>query len=229
MTENYLLFDKDDTGNKYVVSIHKIEVNLLSRDETAHITLDKGVGFFKGDELHIHTLEVTIESGGSGDGFFVPYQLANLLNNTQDIWDAGGDAISIFALNNHAGIRQLRLFESDGGALTAAISVNLPEDAKLYLDVRWNGLAPPFGDVTVDIWDNPGKTSFVDGINVLISGSRKDYRYPYAVNSYDTNSPSLTINGSVENLDLGVIAAKVGALINGGLISTGLTRSKLVH
>lgn len=164
----------------------------ITRSKDAFLYSDKGDDHFDAD--FIHTFEVQfISSSISG--------ATGLWGLQNDIEDSNHSNNNIIAYLYYT--REITLRERHSGSTYWATTGGyvLTEGVTYYCEVERDESVGTYGTMYLRIYSDPGRTILLKNIVLALHGSKKDWRYVYAINSYKTGA-NYSITGFVQNLDL---------------------------
>jgi hypothetical protein len=200
-TENLTTYTEFDPSSHISKTADRSTFTNLSRDESAYLYYDKGTGHFDGNFEH---LLKCLGDECSGAGIAVVWELANIVGDLLDIYNQSEDGLTLYFYVS-GGTLQFWLREYDGGTPYSDVS-DVSWDTVYFVEVERDESIPSSPGTfyayicTGDYYDNGG--SLVDSLSIALHTSEKDYRYIYATQSVDTDSPTATITGWMELLDL---------------------------
>jgi len=181
----------------------------LLRNEDAYLYDDKDANHFDGDFEHLFKAywEDPNDYPDSEWAWVVTWALANLVDDWVGIVGANGDGLCISSyLKPNEGVKSTYLRELDGGSEYSDTSALIVFDTIYYIEVERDESVGTYGTLyayicTGNYYDDGG--SLVDSMSVALHTSKKDFRYIYAVQSYNSG-PAYTYysNGWLEFLNL---------------------------
>jgi hypothetical protein len=204
--EDFTTFTESDEGNDVTIdSATKVSwVNLYVNQQTAYLYKDKGVDHFSGDFTHKFELYF------SELGYFhtlTHWMLANIVGDLKELVDASEDGCCIYALNDFWDNEDLKLaVVENGGQTVDTWAAPGPQLSTLYFIeiVRDdNGGANNTGRYTAYIRTGSHTGVLQDTLVVDSSaGEQNDFRYLYALATYDNADNWEVSDGYTQNLDI---------------------------
>ena len=183
--EDLTTYIEVDPNGRLVVDSAKVVATALSRNEDAYVYKDFGIDHFDGDFSHLARFK-PVTSSDTGAVIF-PYLLANTVDDAFGIQSGGGSYLGCFFISA-ASITQLRLRESDSGTTYDDISAGLSLGTNYWPDYSRDEAVGTYGTFYGDIYDDIDYTSLFDALSVTLHTNKKDYRYAYAINTFNTGA-----------------------------------------
>lgn len=198
--EDFTNYTETDGPTKVTVAANTITLTSGDRDEDYYVTYDYTASHFD-DFTHWVDVKVTSLTSDALSAFSC-WGLADAIDDFKDIDDASGDCLFLWAVRHTSNTHYAISIRSvDGGTLTtvdtsAAIAVN----SMAYLAIERDGTT-----LTVDIYSTAalriaGAAGDIDTITGTVVGT--DFRYLYALGSYNTGDTAKDISGTVSNLTI---------------------------
>lgn len=170
---------EDSSKDPFNVTPDSVVVTDLSRDEDAHIYDDMGVGFFNGDFTHYQKVKIT---ASDADGLVPVWSLMNVVDSVRPVQVANGDFLTVY-LNYNAVNFKIFLYECNGGSIqTDDINISLSTD--YYLKIIRRESVGANGTLYCYVYTDSAMANLLGTLSLAL-GSKNDFRYIYAVNSYD--------------------------------------------
>jgi len=197
--EDFTAYTEVDPAPGYITRTSStITFTDFDRDITAYVYRDKGAAHFAGDFEHLVDLQVSADEVAALIGC---WSLQNDIADMRAVVDASGDELFV-CWYQAAGVHYIYMEEIDGGT---AYTDNYPTAAlstPYYLKVKRVEADGTYGTLYCYIYSNSDRTTLVDTLSIALHTSKKDYRYVYALNSYNTAQADRRGTGTVANLDL---------------------------
>jgi hypothetical protein len=208
--EDFTGYTEFDEGNDVTVdSATKVSwVNLQSRAETAYLYKDKGANHFSGD--FTHKLEL-YESQFKNSSFLYHWLLGNIVGDAYDIEAASGDAVGVYSESaEFDAITRIgvKLFESGGETVDTWTTAGTGLSTLYFIEVVRDddGGSNNTGRVTVYIRTGSHSGALQDTLVVDCSaGEQNDFRYIYALSTWDSGGSGVYATGYTQNLDVGEV------------------------
>lgn len=207
--EDFTTYTKVDEGGEVTVdSATKVSwINLQTKYDTAYLYKDKGVGHFDGD--FTHKFECLCSSVVGNWTMVMHWMLANSIREVQGLIDLNADFIDFGFYDPDPGDRVFRLYVYENGGLADFDIFNqgIVLSTLYFIEIVRDddGGANNTGRLTAYIRTGSHSGTLKDTLVVDSSvGEQNDFRYIYALATYDTNIlPGTKTNGYTQNLDLG--------------------------
>lgn len=186
--ENLSTYSFVDPNNRQVVSPDDtLAVTGMQRDEDCYRYFDFGVDHFGGDFEVNMKIRNDGEAGGLGH-FFV---MANVLDDVKDIGDAAEPFLYFQASNTNGSF--WRAFITGDSAVFDSTTSSLEYSTDYWLNlVRVDsGGANGYGTYVVTIYEDEAKTIIFDTLAIDLVTAKRDYRYLYAMNSFNSGNPNV--------------------------------------
>lgn len=206
-TEDLTTYTKTDPLSRLTVTSSKVTWVGVRRNEDTYLYKDKGANHFDGDLEHL--LDFRYEGAGYWS-LTNCWALCNLINDFDDIDAAGGDGLAVVQREESSGVHKLFLKELDGGTQYDDV-YTASEPVTYYLKVKRDEAVGTYGTLYLYIYSDAERTNLLDTLSIALHSSKKDFRYIYACQSWDTDSSDANNwnDGWTENLDLQEEAAVV--------------------
>jgi hypothetical protein len=206
-SEDFTTYTETDPGNDFTVTSSRITVSTLAENRDSFVYDDKGVDHFDGDYEHLETVYITSQDTSNN---VEVYCLANVIDDFKSIRDVlNEDAIAVELFRTTGGDYQITLKEVDSGTQYADGYVGLNTATLYYLTIERDESVGTYGTIYLYLYDDSDRTSLVDTMSITLHTSKKDYRYVYGIQSFNSGNVQ-TFSGYTENLDLQEAAAAGG-------------------
>lgn len=213
--QDFTTYTETDPNGRITVSSSRITWAGLTRNEDAYVYDDKGVNHFDGDFEHLLTFFQ--DTGWDNNAVVVTWAIANDIDDYKGLIDNLKDSLTLYNQPSVV-VNRLNLVELDGGTTyTDQFSVSRTATWLLYLKIKRDESVGSFGQIQCFIYSDSGRTNLLDTLSLTLHTSKKDFRYIYGVQSFNTAS-ALAGNGYTENLDL---QEPVNVTIVPSLLSSG--------
>lgn len=191
----------DPDGDITVVSNEVSCDDLQARSVDAYVYKDKGVGHFSGDFEHRFKIK-------KGNRVNTPllcfWGMANIIDDFEDWISSGGDAYALhtrIAANLHLDMIENGVLFDDGSTLFEDgvwhyIRVARDDDGGV------NGTGQLKAYIATNDYDDNGGTLEDTLVLDCGVGEQNDFRYVYAMATYNDGVPNYTIDGRIANLNL---------------------------
>ena len=202
--EDFTTFTESDEGSDVTVeNATKVSwINLRTKDQTAYLYKDKGVNHFAGDFTH----KFEIQFSNVGDQQTCTYwMLSNIIGDRYQLPTQNEDGYTFVLYDD---IEQIAVGIYEGGAYTSdSWAPPGPQSSTVYFIeiVRDDdGGANNTGRLTTYIRTGSHTGALQDTLIVDASaGEQNDFRYIYALATYDHSADTTDTDGFTQNLDLG--------------------------
>lgn len=180
-----------DPNTHIGVAANKLTVVGLARNEDAWIYVDKGASHFGTTFEHLFDLKFISASAAWGVGGV--WAVSNVINDVKYWVDNTSQALD-FRMHRHSNGNHIFVLEE-----TEAASV---DEGIITQGTQYYPLVERTGDTTAEsrIYDDSGRTSLVDTLNVSVTAGRS-WRNLFGCVSYNTATGE-TVTFDFENLDL---------------------------
>lgn len=198
--EDYTTSTEIDPNNRISVTASVLTYTGLARNESAYRYWDKGVNFFSGDFTHKVD---AIYTSRAGDSYCLVcnWVIANDIGAANVLF--GTNCLAVFRYE-YINLPYIYLREVDAGSIYDSIYTDGNSPQNRYFTITRDENVGAFGTIYLYIYSDIARTNLLSTRSVTLHTSKKDYRYLYAIQSYnDSTLPSLT--GRMENLDIGII------------------------
>lgn len=207
--ENFTTYTETDPNSHLSKTATVCTATGLLRNEDAYIYKDMGLNYFNAD--FSHSVDVNVSAATTG-GLGFCWMMANDLNDFNGIDTASGSCLGVYAYKD-ASTYSLYVIQLNAGVWTQSVYSGLLVGTTYYLVVRRDETVGTYGTIYLDIYSNAARTNLIASINTAIAGAKRDYRYIYAVNTFnDANASSISFTSS--NLDLQDVYIGTGILSN---------------
>lgn len=201
--KDYTLATKVDPNSRFAVTANKITVTGMQRDEDAYIYFDEGVDFFDGDFTRQNSskMETTTQDTAIASIWCV----ANVIDDINGLDIGGGSALAAISGKQSGGTGYFSLYEIDSGArYTDAYVAAAVTGTQYWHEFERDETVGIYGTMYWRIYSDSGRTVLVDTLVITLHTSKKDYRYEYGIQSYNS-ATTPAWDGFVENLTNGEI------------------------
>jgi len=202
--ENFSSYTEVDEGTNVTVATNKVSWVDLDRDETSYLYKDKGANYFDGD--FTHQFECQCSGRDAGNPLFAYWVLANDIGNLKTLVDAAVDYIEFHYRYDDTNGNLFHLYVVQGGVGITYDTYDGPTDNTTYyitIERDDDGGANGTGQIKAYIRTGSHSGTLVDTLSAdCAAGEQNDYRYIYALCSYDTASAGEDASGYTERLDL---------------------------
>jgi len=202
--EDLTTYTEVDPSADLTVTAPKVAfVNFDTRNTDTYVYKDQGVDFFDGDFIHDYEFKITAIDDSALPGMWM---LANSVDDILGIKNASGDCYSSYILKPGVNPAYIFLREVDGGTFRNATGGTyvFTLNTDYYVRLTRDESIGSFGQLKQQIYSDAARTNLLHTQTLSLSTSKKDYRYNYALVSYNSSSPGLNAWGHVQNLDLSV-------------------------
>lgn len=205
--EDFTTYTEFDEGSDVTVdSAAKVSwVLFRPRYSTYYLYKDKGVNHFSGD--FNHKVECYFSVMYYDWPFYAHWMIANIVGDMKDVADAAGDAHVLRVYDPKTGSKYFQLVIIENGVATADTSIEVSLSTLYFVEIVRDddGGANNTGRLTAYIRTGSHTGVLIDTLVVDSSvGEQNDFRYIYALASYDTSSNYSTwATGYTQNLDIG--------------------------
>lgn len=179
----------------------------ITRNEDAYCYDDKGINHFDGDFEHL--VEMYCDSASDAGVQVNHWAITNEVDDEWGLILANKSLLSV-ALNSGASDWGLYIRESDSGTLYQDSKLNLAFDTLFYLKIKRVESIGTYGTIYCYIYSDASRTVLVDTLSIALNSSKKDYRYYWCVQSFNSGHVH-TATGYTQNHDLQEVLA--GAVI----------------
>lgn len=195
--------EQDPNSDITIASATEINVSTLNEDVDAWVYKDLGENHFDGDFEHL--VKITINAWtGNWPGALV-WLLSNDIDDGNGLQTANKSFLGILFYRNGAFNQvNISLRERDGSTSYSDIytSGNLTLPKTYYLEIERDEAVGDYGTIYCRIYNDAERTDLVDTLTVALHTSKKDFRYVFAVDSWDADNAAIDISFDVEDLDL---------------------------
>lgn len=226
-TEDFTTYTEVDPDTVITVIAAKVSWDDLDpRDVESLVYDDKGAGHFSGDFTHLFEIDL---SGFSSDNQLVGYWvLANMVGDLFDMAGASADG-HCFYLYTTGDLHSLRLGAIENGAFNVDEWDSAAQATTYYitLDRDDDAGANSTGQLTAYIRTSSHEGDLQDTlVQDCAAGEQNDFRYIYALSTFDNNDNKGTIDGFTENLDLQEVAGPTPKAVAGSMGRMAATLSR---
>ena len=205
--EKFLTYAKTDPNSRFTVTDARVTYIALDRNETAHLTYNKGANFFDGDFVHLLTAYITASVSGS---FVYGWALADSADSLFNIDAANGDFLGLNIIGTGASARSISISECDGGTIHTDSYLSAALATPYYLKIVRDEAVGTYGTLYCYIYSDAARaTTPLDTLILTLHTSKKDFQYVYGVSSWDSSATPFAGSGYFEDLQLVSGAAAV--------------------
>ena len=221
--EDFTTYVEVDPNAHISVATNVITFTGLARNESAYVYKDAGVDHFNGDFTH---LVDAIYTSVSGTDVLGNWALGNDIGDVFFLQGAGKNALLVFRSEANGINANDYLRENDGGTLYTSFYVDTLSPQNRYYKIVRDEAVGTYGTIYLYIYSDAARTNLLSTLSIALHTSKKDYRYVYAVQSYnDGNAGAGT--GRNENLDLQETVNIVGQVLHSKTLK-GLTQGRCI-
>ncbi len=197
--EDFTTYTEVDEGGTVTKNTSRITyTNFDPRDVKGYVYYDKGANYFNSDFEHLFTAAPT---SGSYSVFICPWVLANAVGDLHELELANENYLYVlFVWTSNTEIT-MYLGEHYSGSYYADTYIGGEGNIYYYKVVR-NESVGANGTLYAYIYSDSTRTTLLDTLTVALH-SKVDFRYDYAISSYDYNAAKPTCTGYIENMSLG--------------------------
>ena len=199
--ENFTSYTEVDPNSHISRATARVTYTNLASDEDAYAYKDFGANCFNGDFTHLLTIKFDSMSNSS---LLSAWTLANLVSDCQDIIDNNGDAFFLACGMSGSNV-VLFLEEVDGGTQYDSSSYTISLATIYYLKIVRNESVGTYGTLYLYIYSDAARTNLLSTLSIALHTSKKDFRYAYPIQSWDTGWAGQDHDGYTENFDLGFV------------------------
>ena len=208
MAEDLTTYTEVDPGADLTVTSTTVTYTNLPRNLDTFLYDDFGVNFF---DKNIG-VKCSGEMSGSTQiaGIISSPVFANVVDDGLGIRDGGGDAL-LMRQSRVSSAWSIEAIEFDGGVQHADQHLTSLNFTKWFTITRDDDDGA-FGAWDIDIFSDSGRTTLVDSLSISLHTSKKDYRYSYAMQSWNSGSAAAA-TGFMENFVITTPTAGNGNLL----------------
>lgn len=197
--EDFTIYIEQDVNSHITVAELIITFTSLDCNEDAWVRKDFGIDFFSGNFAHQSIIKAT---GHADAGMAGVWALSNILDDLKGIDDAAGDFLSVLMLyDTGASAYKLRLRECDSGTLYDD-EYTIAVDTEYYLTIHRDESVGAFGTLYCYIYSDAERTDLLDTLSITLHTSKKDFRYLFGLNSYNSAAAAQKLSGVVSHLKI---------------------------
>ena len=199
--EDFTTYTEVDPGGiRIEVTSSRVTWTILRRNVDGYVYKDYNASFFSGDFIFQQTFRVT---GGNNGGAANLWTLANLVDDAFGIRTANGDAIyASIKRNDITDVPNLSLSELDGGTVyTSGTAFEISDDTDYYITIVRDESIGTYGTFTMFTYSDADRTTLVNTQAITLHTSKKDYRYIYACQSFNTGT-NQSVSAYTENMTI---------------------------
>jgi len=188
---------QSDPNSRLTVTTSKVEFDNLTRNEDCHFYRDMGVDHFDGD--FTHRIETLLDAYSSTHASFV-WGLTNDIDDYYGLRMNGYPSLGCLWY----GAAQFWVYEIYGVNLINWDVSTVSLDTLYYVEIERDENVGTYGTLYAyicddDYYSNGG--NLIDTIAITLQVAKRDFRYIYAINSYNTGVTSYG-TGYMQNLDM---------------------------
>ncbi len=197
--EDFTTYTEVDLNLKIAVTSRRVTWTLLRRNEEGYVYKDKGVANYDGNFVFLLTFRVT---GGNAGGITRFWALANLVDDSQGIRTANGDALNAFIKHpDITGPPNIGIEEVDGGTVYGSSgNFDISLDTDYYIAIERDESVGSFGTFSMFTFSDSNRTTLINSQSITLHTSKKDYRYLYACQSHNSGT-NQSVSAHTENLE----------------------------
>lgn len=189
-------YTETDPNSHLSKSPYQVIYTSLVRNEDAYIHYDYGVDFFDGDFEHHFELKITT---AGVNGLCELWTLANLVDDYKGIVDASGDMLAVAAYHDGSNV-VIQVSEVDGGTSYASTAYIATVGTSLFATVTRTEAVGSYGEIRLKLYSDAARTSLVSNEAVILHTSKKNYRYQYSGQSFNSGTAQ-TQSGTIQDLE----------------------------
>lgn len=202
--ENFITYTEVDPLNRFTITSHNIDVFNLSKSEDAYVYFDKGVDHFDGDYEHLE--DAIIHNTTSHRSECGLWGLSNVVDDRNTLRSTY-DVHSLSAFYETPDIFFSLTEGVSGSSYTDSFLSGSFETAYYFKIIRDESIGT-YGTLYCYIYDDAERTSLVDTLSLALH-EKRDFRYVYAVSSYNTGGTTRHFYADINNLDLGEAGVQI--------------------
>jgi len=197
--EDFTTYIEQDANYHIAATELEITFENLDCNEDAWVRKDFGIDFFSGNFAH----QLMVKATGHDDaGMAGVWAMTNILDDLKGIEDASGDFLSLIMLyDTGASAYKLRLRECDSGTLYDD-DYTIAVDTEYYLTIHRDETVGSFGTLYCYVYSDAERTDLIDTLAIALHTSKKDFRYLFGVNSYNSAAAVQKLSGVVSYLKI---------------------------
>ncbi|MDY6789676.1 MAG: putative phage tail protein [Thermodesulfobacteriota bacterium] len=197
--EDFTVYFEQDINSHIIVTELKITFDSVDCNEDAWVRKNFGIDFFSGNFNH----QLIVRATGHDDaGMAAVWAMSNTIDDLKGIQDASGDFLALIMLyDTGATAYKLRLCECDSGTLYND-EYTIAVDTEYYLAVHRDESVGSFGTLYCYIYSDTERTDLFTTLSIALHTSKKDFRYLFGVNSYNSTEAAKKLSGVVSYLKL---------------------------
>ena len=203
--EDFTTYVEVDPNAHISVATNVITFTGLARNESAYVYKDAGVDHFNGDFTHLID---AIYTSVTGTDVLGNWALGNDIGELFLLHSAGKNALIVFRSEASGVNANDYLRENDGGTLYTSSYVDTLSPQNRYYKIKRDENVGTYGTIYLYIYSDAARTNLLSTLSIALHTSKKDYRYIYAVQSYNDGKAGAG-TGRNENLDLQEAAGTV--------------------
>lgn len=206
--EDFTTYTEVDPGSDITKDSNTISFTQVdTRNTDSYVYYDKGVDHFDGDFSHRFKLLVDYFSGDANGNVAILY-VQTITNQIDDIYGLVQADYSLLGqwVYNNGGVYRFSLIEWDSGDSYTDYFEPFSLDIVYYWTFERDEGVGTYGTIydyicTGNYYGESG-SSLIDTLSVALHTSKKDFRYDFAVASYNTGLTNRYVTGWFEDLDL---------------------------
>ena len=191
--QNLTTYTEQDTNNRFSETSTRATFTNSPCNETNYLYYDFGVDYFAGDFTFL--FDFIVSSGGNGSNTIIG--LGNDLSDYRTNQVASKSQLCI-RLGYNGGSFTIELIELDSGSETSdnyAGTIN----TNYYLTFTRDESVGTYGTIYCYVYSDSARTTLLDTLTLTLNTSKKDFRYFFALQSYN-NGTAVAQTGYMEYL-----------------------------
>ena len=188
---------QSDPNNRLTITSSKVEFDNLTRNEDCYFYRDMGVNHFDGD--FTHRIETLLDAYSSSHASFV-WGLTNDIDDYYGLRMNGNPSLgSLWYWDN-----QFWVYEVFGVDDINFDTIYLYPDTLYYVEIVRDESLGTYGALYAQICDDDYYSNggnLIDTIGIWLQVAKRDFRYIFAINSYNTGTTPYG-TGYMQNLDI---------------------------
>ena len=199
--ENFGGWAETDPNSRVAVTSSRVTWTDLTRDEDAYVYKDKGADYFSGN-FEIQFTHKSID-GATDSSVVSIWAVANTVDDLIGIDTANGSALAVY-VGNAVGSTKIDfgMEELDSGTAYYSSTYRGDYGTNYYITVKRNEAVGAYGTLYCYIYSDSARTNLLSTLSRSLHSSRKDFRYIYALQSWDTGEAVITHSGYNEDVEI---------------------------
>lgn len=206
--QNFTSYTEVDANNFVTVAENTVSwAALQSRDRTVYVEKDFGADHFSGD--FTHTFKCVLTSSSGTTPYVAVWGLANSTNNFQGIDDGGGDYLAVL----HVTSTLLQLRKCENGTVGIATNITVEAGITYFVTISRDddGGAASTGQLSLHVgtgnyYGQAGYSEVAARTLDMGAGEQNDFRYLYALSTFNTGDSNRLMTGSVSDLNINEVS-----------------------